>query len=65
MVALKNNVDSKTEAFINMEKKQSNVNKVKNYKSDLEQAEVLYYEANLSYNIMLIHLAYDTIEKFK
>jgi len=65
MVALKNTVDSKTEAFINMEKKQANVSKVKNLKSDLEQAEVLYYEANLSYNIMLIHLSYDTIENFK
>ena len=30
MVALKNTVDSKTEVFINMEKKQTNVNKVKN-----------------------------------
>lgn len=30
MIALKNNVDSKTEAFINMEKKQANANKVKN-----------------------------------
>ena len=65
MVALKNTVDIKTEAFINMEKKQANVNKIKNLKSDLEQAEVLNYEANLSYNIMLIHLSYDTIEKFK
>jgi hypothetical protein len=65
MVSLKNTVDIKTEAFINMEKKQANVYKVKNLKSDLEQFEVLYYEANLSYNIMLIHLSYDTIEKFK
>ena len=65
MIALKNTVDIMTEAFINMEKKQANVNKIKNLKSDLEQAEVLNYEANLSYNIMLIHLSYDTIEKFK
>lgn len=45
-----------------MEKKQASQNKVRSYKQDLEQAEVAYYEANLSYNIMIIHLAYETIE---
>lgn len=65
MISLKQTVDIKTEAFIQLEKKQASQNKVKSYKQDLEQAEVAYYEANLSYNIMIIHLAYETIENFK
>jgi hypothetical protein len=60
--AIKYDLDTKTEAFLAREKK----TKVKTgQKTELEQAEVLYYEASLSLNIMLIHMAYNTIEQFR
>ena len=31
----------------------------------MEQAEVSYYEANLCYNIMIINLAYESVETYK
>jgi len=65
MIALKANVERKTEAFLQLEKNAASQVKVKSQKQDLEQTEVAYYEANLSYNIMIIHLAYETIEQFK
>ena len=65
MISLKTTVEKKTEAFLMLEKNAASQNKVKSHKQDLEQAEVAYYEANLSYNIMIIHLAYETIEAFK
>lgn len=31
----------------------------------METAEVAHYEANLTYNIMIINMVYETIPKFK
>jgi len=39
--------------------------KVKQARAELDQTEVSYYEANLCYNIMIINMAYVTIEQFK
>ena len=50
---------------MNKEKTSGNTNRAQAKKQELEQAEVAYYEASLSFNIMIIHLAYDTIENFK
>jgi len=64
-ISLKYVADRKTDDYVSYEKRQANAVKLKSMKIDLEQAEVAYYEANLSYNIMVIHFAYETIEKFK
>ncbi len=39
--------------------------KVKQARAELDHTEVGFYEANLCYNIMIINLAYVTIEQFK
>lgn len=39
--------------------------KVKQARAELDQTEVTFYEANLCYNIMIINMAYVTIEQFK
>ena len=39
--------------------------KVKQARAELDQTEVTFYEANLCFNIMIINMAYVTIEQFK
>ena len=39
--------------------------KAKNARQELDQTEVAYYEANLCYQIMIINLAYVSIEFYK
>ena len=39
--------------------------KVKQARAELDMTEVSFYEASLCYNIMIINMAYVTIEQFK
>jgi len=48
--------------FISQEKKQVPIAKVNQARNELDHTEVGFYEANLCYNIMIINLAYVTIE---
>lgn len=59
---MKYDLDQKTESFLAKEKK---FLAKTSQKTDLETAEVGYYEASLSFNIMIIHMAYSTIEQYK
>ena len=65
LATVKQTLDSKTQHFISQEKKQVPVNKVKQARAELDLTEVSFYEANLCYNIMIINMAYVTIEQFK
>lgn len=61
--AMRQTLDSKTQNFVkSQEKEQVSENKVKQARVELDQTEVGYYEANLCYNIMIIQMAYVTIE---
>ena len=65
LAAVKQSLDTKTQHFISQEKKQVPLAKVKQARAELDQTEVTFYEANLCYNIMIINMAYVTIEQFK
>jgi hypothetical protein len=58
---LKLALEQKTEAYTQIEKRQTGVSRVKQAKLETDQAEVAYMEANLTYNITLINLAYESI----
>lgn len=39
--------------------------KIDQAKAELDQTEIGFYEANLSYNLMVVNMAYSTINQFK
>jgi hypothetical protein len=55
----------KTETFTKLEKRSVGLQKSRQAKIEMETAEIVHYEANLTYNIMIINLAYETIPRFK
>ena len=60
--SVKQSLDSKMQNFISQEKKQVPTSKVRQARAELDLTEVGFYEADLCYNIMIINMAYVTIE---
>ena len=67
MSMAKHTLDDKTQSVITKEKKGHQVaeKKMNKARAELDQTEIGFYEANLSYNLMIVGMAYGTIDQFK
>jgi len=63
---LKLALDAKVEAYTQLEKRGVGIVQYRQKaKLEMDQAEVMHYEANLTYNIMIINMVYDAIPRYK
>ena len=62
----KKDIDYKTQNMITKEKRRElPKEKINRARVELDQTEMGFYEANLSYNLMIVCMAYGTIDQFK
>ena len=59
-------LDNKTQSVVSKEKRhQVPQKKITQARAELDQTEMGFYEANISYNLMIVSMAYGTIDQFK
>lgn len=62
---LKQTLDARTETYTQIDKRQGGGQRARQAKQETDQAEVAFLEANLTHNISILNLAYQSIPQFR